>query len=106
MYGGAIILAKIMDKAYAALKKRAGGVGQPEFRLRKKTYGCSLVFNVAHCLRSQRPSYPAPSSSLLVSSSQVGPQKPKPIGFVPTSYAVEFFSFSYQRFLRLYFRGW
>ena len=35
MYGGTMILAKIMDKVYSALKDRAGGVGKPEFRLRK-----------------------------------------------------------------------
>ena len=35
MYVGAVILSKTMDKAYAALKERAGGVGKPEFRLRK-----------------------------------------------------------------------
>lgn len=90
MYAGTMILAKIMDKAYAILKKRAGGVGQPEFRLRKTTYDHSLVFDTAHCLRSQRPSYLAPSSFLPVSSSQAGLQKPKPIGSVPTSYAAKF----------------
>lgn len=35
MYGGTMILAKIMDKAYNVLKEKAGGVGKPEFRLRK-----------------------------------------------------------------------
>lgn len=85
-----MILANIMDKVYAALKKRADGVGQPEFRLRKTTYDYPLVFDTAHCLRLQRPSYLALSSSLLVSSSQAGLQKPKPIGSVPISYAVEF----------------
>jgi len=36
MYGGAVILSKPMDKTYAALKEKAGGVGKPEFRLRKE----------------------------------------------------------------------
>ena len=35
MYGGTVILTKIMDRTYAALKNRAGGVGKPEFRLRE-----------------------------------------------------------------------
>ena len=35
MYGGTVMLAKIMDRTYAAFKDRAGGVGKPEFRLRK-----------------------------------------------------------------------
>ena len=35
MYAGSVILAKTMDKTYAVLKKKAGGVGKPEFRLRK-----------------------------------------------------------------------
>ena len=35
MYLGAVILSKTMDRVYAALKEKAGGVGKPEFRLRK-----------------------------------------------------------------------
>ena len=37
MYGGTVILAKIMDKVYNFLKEKAGGVGRPEFRLRKSS---------------------------------------------------------------------
>lgn len=36
MYGGAMVLSRTMDKTYATLKEKAGGVGKPEFRLRKE----------------------------------------------------------------------
>ena len=36
MYGGALVLSNTMDKTYAALKEKAGDVGKPEFRLRKR----------------------------------------------------------------------
>ena len=35
LYAGTVILTKIIDRVYGALKDRAGGVGKPEFRLRK-----------------------------------------------------------------------
>jgi hypothetical protein len=37
MYGGAVILSRTLDRTYASLKEKAGGVGKPEFRLRKGT---------------------------------------------------------------------
>ena len=37
MYGGATILTKTMDKTYATLQEKAGGIGKPEFRLRETT---------------------------------------------------------------------
>jgi hypothetical protein len=35
MYGGAMIHSRTMDRTYATLKEKAGGVGKPEFRLRE-----------------------------------------------------------------------
>ncbi|KAF9654303.1 MFS polyamine transporter [Thelephora ganbajun] len=43
MYGGAITLSVIMDKTYAALKEKAGGVGKPEFRLLSLVPGTILL---------------------------------------------------------------
>ncbi|KAF9787003.1 MFS polyamine transporter [Thelephora terrestris] len=43
MYGGAMILSRTMDRTYATLKEKAGGVGKPEFRLPSLVPGTILL---------------------------------------------------------------
>lgn len=98
MYGGAVILAKVMDRSYAALKEKAGGVGKPEFRLREAAFNDPPAIvphlHQAHCSIFQRPWYPVPSCSQQVFSLQAGLQMQKPTGSVLTLYVVTFLSLS------------
>lgn len=88
-----MVLSKTMDRTYATLKDKAGGVGKPEFRLRE---GNSMDTSSFHKLIAglKHPWYPEPSFSQPVSSSQVGRHKQKRIGSVLTSCVVEFLYFN------------